>query len=264
MKLLLSPVLILSASLAGRRWGPAVSGCIIGLPLTSGPVSFLLALTHGTTFATSVAVGTLSATLSQVAFCLTYAYIGRMAGWRTTVLAGGLAFVTATLVLQPIKLGAVPWLIVVAAGMALALHVMPGQGSGGDARYSAPPWDLPARMAAATVLVLLLTALAQPLGARLTGLIAPFPVYGSIFVAFTHAQRGRAAAASLLRGFVLGLSATVGFYFVLAELLPGSGIAPAFLTALGVAVCLQVASLGLLRHMKSGVRSSLPSTSLRC
>ena len=139
--------------------------------------------------------------------------------------------------------------------MALSLHAMPYRGAGNDVEYSAPQWDLPARMAAATVLVLLLTALAQPLGARLTGLIAPFPVYGSIFVAFTHAQRGRAAAASLLHGFVLGMSATAGFYFVLAELLPGGGIAPAFLSALVIAVGLQIVSLGLLRHLALRARA---------
>ena len=37
-KLLLTPVIIGLVSLAGRRWGPAVSGWLVGLPLTSAPV----------------------------------------------------------------------------------------------------------------------------------------------------------------------------------------------------------------------------------
>jgi hypothetical protein len=44
LKLILAPVIIGSASLAGRKWGPAVSGWIVGMPLTSGPVIFFVAL----------------------------------------------------------------------------------------------------------------------------------------------------------------------------------------------------------------------------
>ncbi len=57
LKLALTPMLIAAASLAGRRWGPGVSGCLVGLPLTSGPVTFLLALSEGTGFAAATALG---------------------------------------------------------------------------------------------------------------------------------------------------------------------------------------------------------------
>ncbi len=65
LKLVLTPVLIGAASLAGRRWGPAVSGWLVGLPLTSGPITFFLALSHGATFAAAAAVGTLTGTLTE-------------------------------------------------------------------------------------------------------------------------------------------------------------------------------------------------------
>ncbi len=44
LKLVLSPLLLLMATLAVRRWGAAVGGLLVGLPLTSGPVSIFLAL----------------------------------------------------------------------------------------------------------------------------------------------------------------------------------------------------------------------------
>ena len=50
-KLILSPLLIGAVSVLGRRWGPAISGWLIGLPLTSGPVVLFLALDQGTVFA---------------------------------------------------------------------------------------------------------------------------------------------------------------------------------------------------------------------
>jgi hypothetical protein len=56
LKLVLTPVLIGGASLAGRRFGPSVGGWLVGLPLTSGPIAFFLTLDHGHSFA-AAAVG---------------------------------------------------------------------------------------------------------------------------------------------------------------------------------------------------------------
>lgn len=235
-----------------------MGGCIIGLPLTSGPVSLLLALSHGPSFAIAAAVGTLSASLSQVAFSLAYVYVCCRAGWRASLVVGVAAFAGSTAVLQPVRLDAIQTLLVVIAGMAVALLLMPGGAQSSSKNVAAPAWDLPARMVAATSLVLLLTGLAPALGARLTGLIAPFPVYGSILAAFTHAQRGRLATQSLLRGFMLGLSGTVGFYFVLAETLHAVPLAVAFCLALATALVLQAASLATLHRMRLHHLASRP------
>jgi len=51
LKLVLTPALIAVATLVGRRFGPSISGWLVGLPFTSGPVSLFLALEQGTTFA---------------------------------------------------------------------------------------------------------------------------------------------------------------------------------------------------------------------
>ncbi|MEX5931749.1 hypothetical protein AB6H26_19805 [Providencia hangzhouensis] len=41
-KVVITPLLLLTASLAARRWGESIGGLIVGLPLTSGPISSLL------------------------------------------------------------------------------------------------------------------------------------------------------------------------------------------------------------------------------
>ena len=51
LKLTLTPILILTASLASRRWGQAIGGWLVALPLTTGPVTFFLALEQGNSFA---------------------------------------------------------------------------------------------------------------------------------------------------------------------------------------------------------------------
>lgn len=63
LKLLLTPALIAAASLAGRQWGQAVSGWFVGLPLTSGPIAFFVALDQGVGFAAATALGALAAAL---------------------------------------------------------------------------------------------------------------------------------------------------------------------------------------------------------
>ena len=57
LELILTPALIGLASLTGRKWGPAVSGWLVGLPLTSAPITLFLALEQGTTFASRAAHG---------------------------------------------------------------------------------------------------------------------------------------------------------------------------------------------------------------
>src|SRR5580704_15732759 len=144
LKLIVTPVLIGAASLAGRRWGETVSGWFIGLPLTSGPVCWFLALEQGTGFAAAAARGCLAGAAAEAGFCLAYGVTARKAGWIRSFAAGTLAF----------------------AACAAVLMLMPSL-AGGRAQLPEPPaWDLPARMAVATVLVLVLTEVAPLLGAR--------------------------------------------------------------------------------------------------
>jgi hypothetical protein len=73
LKLILTPILIGGASLAGRRWGPAIGGWLVSLPLTSGPVTFFLALDRGTPFAATSAVGSLMGLMAIAGFTLAFA-----------------------------------------------------------------------------------------------------------------------------------------------------------------------------------------------
>jgi divalent metal cation (Fe/Co/Zn/Cd) transporter len=86
VKLVVTPLLIGAASLAGRRWGDQLGGWLVALPLTSGPVAFFLATDHGVDFAATAAVAMLAGTISQVAFALAYRRLARRG--RLPALAG--------------------------------------------------------------------------------------------------------------------------------------------------------------------------------
>src|ERR1700682_6369024 len=100
LKLILTPLLLGGVTLAGRRWGPTVSGWLVGLPLTSGPVALFLALEQGTTFAAQAAQSTLLGLVSLAVFCLAYSWLALRGGWGRSLLGSGAAYLVVTLALH--------------------------------------------------------------------------------------------------------------------------------------------------------------------
>jgi hypothetical protein len=247
LKLVLTPVLIGTASLAGRRWGPAVSGWLVGFPFTSAPIAFFLALNQGVAFAAAAAAGTMTGAISQAAFCLVYAWLALRCGWPVTLTASCLAFALSTAALSHLTLPVLPMFVTVIAALLLALRLMPGSVEKSRAVTGPHPrWDIPARMVVATVFVLLLTGMAPALGPRLTGLLAPFPLYATVLTVFAHRLEGPAPAVAVLRGLLLGLFAFAGFFLVIAGLIERAGIALAFALAVALTLGLQAGALSAL------------------
>jgi hypothetical protein len=209
----------------------------------------VLALEQGPAFAATAAAGTMAGTASQVAFGLAYVAVGRRSGWAVAVAAGAAAFSVSTALLRRVDLPPPVLFGLVVAVQVAAIALMPVSPAGSSTSAPPPPgWDLPARMLVATGFVLLLTGLAGWLGPSLTGLLSPFPIYGSVLAVFAHRQLGPAAAEGVLRGLVVGLFGFAGFFLVLAMLLERTGIGPAFAFATLVLLGIQGASLWVLRR----------------
>jgi len=273
LKLVLTPVLVGAASLAGRRWGTAVGGWLIGIPFTSGPVVFFLALDPGPDFAMRAAAGVMAGAISQAAFCVAYAWAAQRSGWVVSLVVAAGGFAAATLVLNATQLPVQGFFIVIILVIVVALFLMPQPaaahspsppfssplaGEGGPVaqrpgqmgrdlpmngkEFRFPVWDLPARMVVATAFVVVLTTIAPLLGARLAGLLAPFPLYGSVLAAFAHRIQGAGPAVGVVRGLLLGLFAFSSFFLVLALLLT-RGVALAFASAIVVTLVVHGASL---------------------
>jgi hypothetical protein len=242
LKLILTPLLIALATLAGRRWGPGVGGWLVGLPLTSAPISIILALQDGRSFAAQAAVGTLGGQCSVCLFCLSYALIATRLPWPA---ASGLAigvFLLSTLLWNVLSLPLVPTIVILVAAIGGTLALMPRRAAGPPGPGQ-PRWDLPLRMVIAAGFVLALTAVSSALGPRLSGLLSPFPVFGVVLAAFTHKAAGPGAAARVMRGNVIGSLGFGGFFVVVAYLLPGWPTAWTYLLAAGVALGINGISL---------------------
>ena len=228
LKLLLAPIILGGASLAGRRWGPTVSGWLIGLPLTSGPVIFFVAISHSETFAASTVLGTLSGGLPLVAFCLSYAWLALRFRWQVAITGSLLAYAGLTLLLQNVilPLGIIFPLVLVV--ILVGLWCMPKSILLEDVVSKPGKWDLPARILIGTSFILGLTGIAPFIGPRLTGLLSTIPLYTAILTIFSHRLQGAAGAASVLRGLLYGLFGFAGFYLVLAQLLGQTSLGLAF------------------------------------
>ena len=244
LKLTLTPLLIGGASLAARRWGPAVAGWIVALPLTSGPVLFFVALDHGPSFAADAAVGTTLGLGAIVAYSLGFAAAASR-GPAAALIVATVCYVAAGLVLQLVA----GWpMVLLAAVVTLAilatLRVLPAA-TGGRTPGRHPSWDMPARVVVGTVLVVGLTTAAPLLGPTVSGIVTTFPVYVSVLSVFAFLHGGLPAAIGTLRGALIGLPGTVAFYLPIHYLIVGAGVGPAF--ALSLAITAVIGAMALPR-----------------
>jgi hypothetical protein len=248
LKVTLTPILIGGASLAARRWGPALGGWIVALPLTSGPIALYLAVDRGTAFAAGTAEGTIGGLLGDATFALAYAWVARRHGWQVSVLCGLGAFALAAAAVQPLVGGPVLVLFaIVAVAMAVCLRLAPPATAGGKPT-ALPNWDIPARMVVGTAIVLAITEAATVLGPQLSGTLAALPVYVTVLAVFAHRLEGPERAMGVARGLQIGLFGTIVFFLVVTSTIDHLGIAVGFGAALLAVVAVQSISLRVVRR----------------
>jgi hypothetical protein len=242
LKLTLTPILIGGASLAARRWGPTIGGWIVGLPLTSGPVLLFIALEHGPSFAAVTSVGTLLGISAIAGYCVGF-IAGSPRGPAAAFATASVAYVATGFVGQMLAGWPFPVLVALSAGaIVIALLRLPAT-SGRRSTTPHPAWDLPARIIVGTALVLTLTSVAPLLGPTASGIATTFPVYVSVLSVFAFLHDGRPAAFGVLRGLLVGLFGTIGFYVAVHSLVEQVGVWPTF--AVAVATSLAVSGLAL-------------------
>ena len=249
LKLILAPIIIGSASLAGRRWGPAVSGWIIGMPLTSGPVIFFVALSHSSSFAANAALGVLSGGLSLVAYALTYSWLATRFRWPVAISGSLLVFAASTTFLQNFTFPLLPIFVMVCLVLLVGLRLMPKDTVIQESESKSGRWDIPIHILIGTSFILLLTGIAPFIGPRLTGLLTTIPLYVTILAIFAHRDQGPAAAAHVLRGLLYGMFAFTGFFITLSLLIEDTSLAAAFGAATLTALTVQGTSLLVVRQL---------------
>lgn len=247
LKLATMPVVIATATLAGRRYGAAVAGLILGLPIVSGPISVFVAVEQGIEFARVAASGTLLGLVALATFCLAYGFAARRLGWPGSLACGLSATAAMAWLLDALALPepAVIWLTAGAILVAITICPVPGPAV---ARRPPPAWDLPARIVVSTAFMMTVTLLAASIGPTMTGMASTFPVMLSVMAPFTHRVDGQAAVMSMLRGCIEGLVTFALFFQVLKLTLGHWPATLAYGVALAVTLVVAAAVLKLQRR----------------
>ncbi|MGJ7518346.1 hypothetical protein ACSFE6_28890 [Pseudomonas baetica] len=251
LKLLVIPGFLLLISLAGKRWGPSVAGWLSGLPVVVGPILLFLAIEQGEQFAAQSALAALSAMFAMIAFCVTYAQVAQRTGWPLALTVSLSVWAVVAVVLSMIPPSLPVSVIAASSALLAAPHLFPSVQP--IVSGPAPKSDkLLLRMIAGALLTLAVTLLASTVGDRWSGLLAVFPVLGSVMAVFSQQTRGPAFTAALLRATATGMYSFSAFCLVLALTLPSMGM-----SAFAVSVAVSVAMLGVTKRLlKTTARSN--------
>lgn len=214
IKLVATPLILALVYGIERRFGHAVAGLVFGFPLTSSLASAFLAVEQGPAFARASAAGLLAGIATFGLFLLAFAHAAaRGARWPAALAMSLLVYLPAAVLLAFADLAFAPATFVALATLGASAAFMPR----GLTHAPTQPhgwWELPARMAIATTLVVALTASAAAVGPLLTGILLLVPASTSTVSSFVLARAGPAAAVRLLRGLALGAFSFVAFFVV--------------------------------------------------
>jgi hypothetical protein len=256
-KILLTPLLVGVASLGARRWGPMAGGWIVSLPLTSGPVVFLLALDRGTDFATTAAHASLAGCIAVAAYCLMYSRLAHR-GWLVAMSLAATGWLAGAFVAEVSSSWLVPGtLALVVAATAAALRFFP-TAIPSESNASAGWGDIFVRMAVGAMVVVTVTAIAPFVGPTVSGLLPMVPIVGTILAVFAQRTGGPQDGIGVQRGILAGLFGTAAFLAVVAWALTLWGIGSAFIGGIATVALVQVVSLRLFTPMRRA--STAPAT----
>jgi hypothetical protein len=238
-KFLMTPLIIAGVSLVARRWGNDIGGMLIGLPLTSGPVSVFFTLEQGRQFASSAANTAIVGTIPVVIFYLVYMFSARNLKWYFSTIVSLAAYFISLLIFSYVTPSALVTAFLVPLELGIAYLVL-GKPEKTLAEMPDPWWNIPMRIFTATALVVIITTTASHLGPLWSGLLSAFPIFSVVMSTFSHSQGGLAALKPYFRGAILGLYSYYSFFMVVNVLITRANITLVYILATMAALVLNL------------------------
>lgn len=216
-KALIAPVLLVVVALVERRWGAVVGGWLLGLPLTSGPMSYFLLTEHGPHFAENAARGALLGLVGAGVFVAGYSLAARERSWSRSLAFAGIACLGVTFALSHVHLalGATLAFATVVLGLVVVVVGAPKRAPAAPATTRR---SLVLRMVLASVVVVGVSAASTMLGSVVSGMLAAAPAITAVMAVSTHRAAGGMSARTMLRGAVAGMWGGAAFFAVVALL----------------------------------------------
>jgi hypothetical protein len=238
LRVLLVPLAVAVGTLAQRRFGDTVGGLVIALPIASLPLLWLVALQHGTGFASSMTSALLIGSVAEAVVLWLYAHFTvRFSPFAA--LGGALGvFALAAGAVDVLKLSAILAGVITAIGFAAALRWWPAVPQVSPSASQGPS-RLWLRIIVATLFTMAIASLAGRLGPILSGLIDALPATSLMMAFLTHQEQGSPASSHFLYGVTRGSFSYLASMIVLAELLRTRDLPLAFGVAMIVALIVQ-------------------------
>lgn len=248
LKIAAIPLLLWAVSTLARRFGPMVAGVVNGLPLISGPISFVVALEQGADFALDAAWGAYPGMTCLVVFGLCYAHFGRRFDWSVAVVASFAVYAACACLAGVLSLPQPLWAPVALAALFIGIRCLPSPVA--DEAGLPPPRSKGPylQMAGGAALMTFITLSAQFVGPTFSGMFMFFPVIGSLLGGYFLRARCVNAVIFLFKGTFWGALTGWSFMMTLACTLPRFSIAVSYLAA--VAAALSMSAVLVMRTKK--------------
>ena len=215
LRMAITAVFVLAATVTAERAGPLVGGLVATLPLGGGPVYVFLAMDHDAAFIAASAITSLAINTANVSFALIYALLAQKRSLVTSLslaLAVWFAFAAAIYVVPWTLTGAIlANVVVLAVCLTLARPLRNVRIPLLYRRW----YDLVLRAGLVAALVGITVTLSFRIGPAGSGIIAIFPIILLSVILILHPRVGGKPTAAVMANAVLGL---VGFAFACVTL----------------------------------------------
>lgn len=214
LKLLLVPFFIGLMSIVAKKFGSNWAGIFGGMPVVGGPILIILILENGTEFGTNASIAAVASAAAYICFGIAYSHLVKRYNWQLSMLGAVIIWSIAAWIIMEIKPDLILAIIISFFVILSSEFLMPDFEK--TQNNSAKSLNLPVRMFAGVALTLLISAIAHIAGSRLSGLLALYPILGTIMLVSTHKSFGYNEAIKLFRGMSRGAYSILGFFGSLA------------------------------------------------
>ena len=215
LRLLLTPSLVVLVSYIQKRWGHAIGGRVIGLPLSTAPFLVLIYLMEGADQTARAAHGVVAGQIAVVSYCFIFSFLSWRKSWPIALLTGWLIAGIADFALVQLSSTWLAGAIVVLVS-AIAIKFWPKPLFDDHAVRIPQWWETPMKALIAGTLVASLTWAKDVIGLQAAGVLASMPVILSVLAPMTLRTYGPSAVSDLLRGTTKSLGGSVMFSTVVA------------------------------------------------
>ncbi len=238
LRIILAPASVLLGSVAQRRFGHAIGGLIVGLPLLFLPFLWLIGHQYGVAFARAMTASLLVAATAEVALMWVFAFLAQRFSATKSTVGALVAFALVATMLRYAHVSVLVGAVLAILSFALALVLWPRAAT---VAHTPSKQRLGLRLAVSTVFTVVLISLAGRMGAGIAGVFDAIPLTSLMMAFFTGREVSAQASSAFLRGVTRGSFSYIASMFVLARTWREGNELRAFAFALLVALVVQLA-----------------------